>query len=106
TTNVDGKPVEFTASGHTITFPGFLRADVEGSDDPEADLDLKEVVLPAIKESESLDGSDFEPRPHETQPPARYTEASLVKRLEELGVGRPSTYASILSTIQARGYVW
>ena len=103
---VDGKPVEFTASGHTITFPGFLRAYVEGSDDPDADLDQKEVVLPAVKETESLKGSEFEPRPHETQPPARYTEASLVKRLEELGVGRPSTYASILSTIQNRGYVW
>lgn len=106
TTSVDGKPVEFTASGHTITFPGFLRAYVEGSDDPDSELDLKEVVLPAVKESEALAGDDFEPRPHETQPPARYTEASLVKRLEELGVGRPSTYASILSTIQARGYVW
>lgn len=105
-TNVEGKAVEFTASGHTITFPGFLRAYVEGSDDPDADLDQKEVVLPAVKETEALDGSDFEPRPHETQPPARYTEASLVKRLEELGVGRPSTYASILSTIQNRGYVW
>jgi DNA topoisomerase-1 len=105
-TNAGGKPVEFTASGHTITFPGFLRAYVEGSDDPDADLDQKEVVLPAVTESERLDGSAFEPRSHETQPPARYTEASLVKRLEELGVGRPSTYASILSTIQARGYVW
>lgn len=103
---VGGQAVEFTASGHTITFPGFLRAYVEGSDDPDADLDQKEVVLPAVKEQEPLDGSDFEPRPHETQPPARYTEASLVKRLEELGVGRPSTYASILSTIQNRGYVW
>jgi DNA topoisomerase-1 len=105
-TNVEGKAAEFTASGHTITFPGFLRAYVEGSDDPDADLDQKEVVLPAVKENEGLAGSDFEPRPHETQPPARYTEASLVKRLEELGVGRPSTYASILSTIQNRGYVW
>lgn len=102
----DGRALEFTASGHTIIFPGFLRAYVEGSDDPQVELDQKEVVLPAVKESETLDGREFLPRSHETQPPPRYTEASLVKRLEELGVGRPSTYASILSTIQARGYVW
>src|SRR5690606_1341560 len=102
----DGQAAEFTASGHTIIFPGFLRAYVEGSDDPQVELDQKEVILPAVKEAEPLEGREFLPRSHETQPPARYTEASLVKRLEELGVGRPSTYASILSTIQARGYVW
>ncbi len=105
-TKVTGKTAEFTASGHTITFPGFLRAYVEGSDDPQVELEQKEVVLPAVKDGEVLKGDDFLPRSHETQPPARFTEASLVKRLEELGVGRPSTYASIISTIQARGYVW
>jgi DNA topoisomerase-1 len=105
-TTVNGKAAEFTASGHTITFPGFLRAYVEGSDDPQVELEQKEVVLPAVKDGEVLKGDTFVPRSHETQPPARFTEASLVKRLEELGVGRPSTYASIISTIQARGYVW
>lgn len=104
--NVDGKPVEFTASGYTVTFPGFLRAYVEGSDDPEAELEQKETHLPPVEEGQPLEGLSFVPHSHETQPPARFTEASLVKRLEELGVGRPSTYASIISTIQARGYVW
>jgi DNA topoisomerase-1 len=97
---------EFAASGQVITFPGFLRAYVEGSDDPEADLAEREVQLPALSEGETLSATALEPRSHTTQPPARYTEASLVKALEDLGVGRPSTYASILGTIQERGYVW
>jgi DNA topoisomerase-1 len=97
---------EFAASGNVITFPGFLRAYVEGSDDPEADLSEREVQLPALAEGDRLSATAIEPRSHTTQPPARYTEASLVKYLEELGVGRPSTYASILGTIQERGYVW
>jgi DNA topoisomerase-1 len=103
---VEGTPVEFSASGYTITFPGFLRAYVEGSDDPEVELEDKERPLPAVEEGDLLKTGAFVPKGHETQPPARFTEASLVKRLEELGVGRPSTYASIISTIQARGYVW
>ena len=102
----NGQDLEFAVTGNTITFPGFLRAYVEGSDDPSQELEQRERPLPPVKEGEKLSGSEFEPKPHETQPPARYTEASLVKRLEELGVGRPSTYASILSTIQQRGYVW
>jgi DNA topoisomerase-1 len=97
---------EFAASGTVITFPGFLRAYVEGSDDPEAELADREVRLPPLSEGDSLTAEALEPRPHTTQPPARYTEASLVKALEELGVGRPSTYASIIGTIQDRGYVW
>lgn len=97
---------EFAASGRVISFPGFLRAYVEGDDDPEAELADKEVVLPALREGDPLSGRDFEPGAHSTQPPARYTEASLVKAMEELGVGRPSTYASVISTIQDRGYVW
>jgi DNA topoisomerase I len=105
-TQANGQELEFAVTGNTITFPGFLRAYVEGSDDPTQELEQRERPLPAVKEGESLQGSEFEPKGHETQPPARYTEASLVKRLEELGVGRPSTYASILSTIQQRGYVW
>jgi DNA topoisomerase-1 len=97
---------EFAASGQVITFPGFLRAYVEGSDDPEADLAEREVQLPPLAEGDSLSATALEPKSHTTQPPARYTEASLVKNLEELGIGRPSTYASILGTIQERGYVW
>ncbi len=102
----DDRDAEFAASGLTITFPGFLRAYVEGSDDPEADLGDKDRYLPTMSEGETLDGVGYVAEGHETKPPARYTEASLVKQLEELGVGRPSTYASIISTIQNRGYVW
>jgi DNA topoisomerase I len=102
----NGQVLDFAVTGNTITFPGFLRAYVEGSDDPTQELEQRERPLPAVKEGQSLKGNEFEPKGHETQPPARFTEASLVKRLEELGVGRPSTYASIISTIQQRGYVW
>ncbi|MGA8038586.1 MAG: type I DNA topoisomerase, partial [Acidimicrobiia bacterium] len=102
----DGRPTLFGTSGRTITFPGFLKAYVQGSDDPESELDDDESVLPALAEGDALAVERLEPTGHETRPPARYTEASLVQRLEELGVGRPSTYASIMSTIQDRGYVW
>jgi DNA topoisomerase-1 len=101
-----GTPTEWAASGRTITFPGYLRVYVEGSDDPEADLDDRERVLPELAEGQRLPDPTLEPVGHSTQPPARYTEASLVKKLEELGIGRPSTYASIMQTIQDRGYVW
>jgi DNA topoisomerase I len=96
---------EFRASGKRIDFAGFIRAYVEGSDDPEAALDDKEVVLPALVVGDTPDCRALDAVKHETQPPARYTEASLVKALEEQGIGRPSTYASIMDTIQARGYV-
>ncbi len=96
----------FAASGRTILFPGFLRAYVEGSDDPDAALDDQERILPDMATGDAVTVEDLESAGHETQPPARYTEASLVKRLEELGVGRPSTYASTISTVQDRGYVW
>lgn len=95
-----------TASGKVIEFPGFLLAYVEGSDDPRAELEDQEKVLPALHEGQNLDPDRVEPTQHTTQPPARYTEASLIKELEERGIGRPSTYASILRTIQHRGYVW
>ncbi len=98
-------PATFTASGKQIQFPGYLRAYVEGSDDPEAEMADKEVLLPALAEGQLLDPREIEARGHETTPPARYTEASLVKKLEAEGIGRPSTYASIIDTIQARGYV-
>jgi DNA topoisomerase-1 len=106
TTQVDGQQLDFAVTGNTITFPGFLRAYVEGSDDPTQELEQRERPLPQVAEGQNLKGLGFEPKGHETQPPPRYTEASLVKALEELGVGRPSTYASIISTIQQRGYVW
>jgi len=101
-----GEAAVFGASGRTITFPGFLRAYVQGSDDPESELDDKEKILPPLTEGDPLAVERLEPTGHETRPPARYTEASLVQRLEELGVGRPSTYASIMTTIQDRGYIF
>ncbi|MDP9069648.1 MAG: type I DNA topoisomerase [Actinomycetota bacterium] len=105
-TAADGRDAAFAASGKVITFPGFLKAYVEGSDDPDAALEDRDVRLPALEEGQALEASDLQPRAHETKPPARFTEASLVKQLEEMGVGRPSTYASIIQTIQSRGYVW
>jgi len=101
-----GREAEFSANGRVITFPGFLRAYVEGEDDPEAELADREVMLPPMREGQSATALGLEPGGHTTQPPARYTEASLVKAMEELGVGRPSTYASVISTIVDRGYVW
>ena len=97
---------EFSVHGNSIVFPGFLRAYVEGSDDPSAELENRERPLPPLKEGQVVTLLSVEPTGHETQPPARYTEASLVRHLEELGVGRPSTYASIIGTILDRGYVW
>lgn len=95
----------FGASGKVFTFVGFLRAYVEGSDDPEAELEDQEAVLPPLKQHDRLSPPAVTPLSHATQPPARYTEASLIRELEERGIGRPSTYASILQTIQDRGYV-
>ena len=102
----DGTDAEFAATGKVITFPGFLRAYVEGSDDPDAELESTERRLPRVTVGDPLGVTSLEPQGHTTSPPARYTEASLVKHLEELGIGRPSTYASIISTVQDRGYVW
>ncbi len=96
----------FRASGRTVIFPGFFRAYVEGSDDPEAALESQESPLPPLVINEEVDCRDLEAVGHETKPPARYTEASLVKALEAEGIGRPSTYASIIDTIQQRGYVF
>lgn len=95
----------FAASGMTIEFPGFLKAYVEGSDDPDAALDDREVRLPQLKVGDKVSCSDLKPTEHETKPPARYTEATLVQTMEKEGIGRPSTYASIIGTIQDRGYV-
>ena len=95
----------FGASGMTIEFPGFLRAYVEGSDDPDAELADREVRLPILKKSDSVKCAELNSTQHETKPPARYTEASLVQTMEKEGIGRPSTYASIIGTIIDRGYV-
>ena len=98
----DGREAEFASSGRTIKFPGFLRAYVEASEDG-GETDDSERVLPDLNEGDAVRNVEMEVRHHETQPPSRYTEASLVKRLEELGVGRPSTYAATISTIRGAG---
>jgi DNA topoisomerase-1 len=105
-TSSAGEDAEFAANGRVVSFPGFLRAYVEGSDDPEAELEDREVRLPRLARGEAVAAEELAPEGHTTQPPARYTEASLVRALEELGVGRPSTYATIIDTVQSRGYVW
>jgi DNA topoisomerase-1 len=101
--------VEFATSGRTITFPGFLRAYVESRDEgatTDEEADDAERRLPRLQRGQQLDTAALEAKGHTTTPPARYTEPSLVKALEDLGIGRPSTYASIMQTIQDRGYVW
>jgi len=95
----------FSSSGMTIEFPGFLRAYVEGSDDPSAELEQREVRLPQLTQGQTVTHIKSDPISHETKPPARFTEASLVQLLEKEGIGRPSTYASIMGTIVDRGYV-
>ena len=106
TVTIEGGGATFTASGTSIEFEGFLRAYVEGSDDPEAELADKETLLPNVKANDPLTNKQLDPKSHTTQPPARYSEASLTRALEEKGIGRPSTYASIIDTIQARNYVF
>ncbi len=95
----------FVANGTTIEFPGFLKAYVEGADNPDQALDNREVRLPQLKKDEKVNAEKINPKEHETKPPARYTEASLVQKMEKEGIGRPSTYAAIISTVQNRGYV-
>lgn len=96
---------EFRASGRTVEFAGFFRAYVEGSDDPDAAIEDQDSPLPPLAERDTVACQNVDAISHETKPPARFTEATLVKSLESEGIGRPSTYASILSTIQDRGYV-
>jgi DNA topoisomerase I len=103
-TTTDERAATFRASGTVITFPGFLKAYESGRDEP-TDED-EERRLPALTVGQTLQASALEPQGHETTPPARYTEASLVKALEDRGIGRPSTYASIMGTILDRGYVY
>jgi len=100
------KSVIFRATGSTVRFDGFLKVYQEGKDqENEEDQEDDEKILPPLEEGEALDLKEVTPNQHFTQPPARYSEASLVKKLEELGIGRPSTYASIINTLQDRGYV-
>ena len=96
---------EFAASGTTITFAGYRQVYVESTDESEND-DEREALLPPLTVGQPVPVASLTPNGHATTPPARYTEASLVKRLEELGIGRPSTWASIIQTVQDRGYVW
>ncbi len=99
-----GEVLTFAARGRRIVFPGFLRAYVEGSDDPAAQLGDQETLLPPLEAGQGIEPASVEAEGRRTKPPYRFTEASLVKKLEEEGIGRPSTYASIIGTIQERGY--
>jgi DNA topoisomerase-1 len=109
----NGDTATLTSSGKAIEFAGFRRAYVEGSDDPAAELEEQEAILPQMTVGERVDRRgtnvtllNVEPKRHETSPPARFTEASLIKELERLGIGRPSTYAPTIATIIRRGYVF
>ena len=102
---IQNKRSEFRANGKIIIFPGYMRVYVEGRDNPEADLADKEKILPDLKKNDRLACTSLKAQTHTTKPPARFTEASLVKEMENNGIGRPSTYASILDTIVRRGYV-
>ncbi|TXK89117.1 type I DNA topoisomerase, partial [Parageobacillus sp. SY1] len=99
---LENEGVIFRASGSKVKFPGFMKVYVEGTDDQ---TDEQDRLLPDLQEGETVFSKDIEPKQHFTQPPPRYTEARLVKTLEELGIGRPSTYAPTLDTIQKRNYV-
>ncbi len=101
-----GERARFSASGKTYEFLGFRRAYVEGTDESNVEADETEATLPAVREGEVVACESLTASGHNTQPPARYTDASLVKELEERGIGRPSTYAAVIETIQRRGYAW
>ncbi|TCI96875.1 type I DNA topoisomerase [Aeromicrobium sp. IC_218] len=101
-----GEDLEFVSSGRTITFYGFLKAYVESGDDPEAQGDDQQTKLPNLSEGDAVTAAELGQAGHQTKPPARFTEASLIKELEDREIGRPSTYASIIGTIQNRGYVY
>ncbi len=105
TVTITADDAEFRATGRQVKFPGFFKVYIEGSDDPDAAHEEEEAALPPLREQETLDCAELEAVGHETKPPARFTEATLVRKLEQEGIGRPSTYASIISTIQDRGYV-
>ena len=102
---VEGGGATFQVGGKTIDFAGYLRAYVEGADDPQAELADRETVLPPVEVGQKIECRELQPKDHTTQPPSRYNEATLTRTLEELGIGRPSTYAAIIDTILARDYV-
>ncbi|HKA02903.1 MAG TPA: type I DNA topoisomerase, partial [Acidimicrobiales bacterium] len=104
--SADGRDAEFGAAGTTITFQGYRRAYIEGTDEGDAPAGADERILPPLAVGDVVPLGELEANGHSTSPPARYTEASLVKKLEELGIGRPSTWAYIIQTILDRGYVW
>lgn len=103
---IGNEDVEFTTTGRTVTFAGFLRAYSDAIADAATSSDANQSRLPHLKVGDEVAISDVAADEHTTNPPARYTEASLVKKMEDLGIGRPSTYASIIKTIQDRGYVY
>jgi DNA topoisomerase-1 len=105
-TAASGEACEFSATGRVILFHGFLKAYVEGSDDPETERDDRETRLPDLSEGDTVTVDELAPAGHETRPPARYTEATLIRELEEREIGRPSTYAAIIATILNRGYIY
>ncbi|MCA1981676.1 type I DNA topoisomerase [Nocardioides nematodiphilus] len=105
-TATSGEDVVFSTSGRTITFHGFLKAYVEGTDAADAERDDAETRLPNLQQGDAVSAASLSAEGHETRPPARYTEATLIKELEEREIGRPSTYASIIGTILNRGYVY
>ncbi|WP_148573768.1 type I DNA topoisomerase [Nocardioides caldifontis] len=105
-TATSGEDVVFAATGRVITFYGFLKAYVEGSDDPDTEKDDASTRLPDVSEGDAVTAAALQAAGHQTKPPARYTEATLVRELEEREIGRPSTYASIIGTILNRGYVY
>ena len=102
TVDLESGGIIFRATGSKIKFPGFMKVYIEGQDD---ETNEEERFLPELTEGEQLAAEKLDPKQHFTQPPPRYTEARLVKTLEEKGIGRPSTYAPTLDTIQKRGYV-
>ncbi len=106
TAQISAGSAKFRASGKTISFPGYLRAYVEGSDDPEAELADRERFLPKMAQGEKLRTALVQEQEHTTQPPARYTEGSLIKELERLGIGRPSTWATIVELVLSRSYAF
>jgi DNA topoisomerase-1 len=105
-TAASGEVCEFSATGRVILFHGFLKAYVEGSDDPETERDDRETRLPDLTEGDAVTADELAPAGHETRPPARYTEATLIRELEEREIGRPSTYSAIIATILNRGYIY
>src|SRR5690606_7533714 len=106
TVTIEGGGATFTASGTSIEFEGFLRAYVEGSDDPDAELADKETLLPSVEVDDPLARDRIDPKGHTTQPPPRYSEAAQRRSLEEKRIGRPGSCASTIDTSQARNYVY